>query len=340
MGLGTIKTAWQRQTLKYGHEQGDKYASLIFDNRGMGGSDKPLLRYSTSEMARDLVELLDHLGWTSPRSVHVSGVSMGGMIAQELGLLIPERIATLNLISTAAKIENTTTFVENLRTRINMFVPKSLDRSVTDAARSLFSDAWLEAPDSCHTPQPGTPGVIFPKGKQEYGAFTWNYERFAATELNKRLQPEKFGKKGFMLQAIAAGWHHMSTERLEELGDKLGRERIMVLHGTRDNMITVPHGEKLIRLLKPGTGVIREGTGHVFMLEEEQWHNEMIEGQIEKVKGLPVNALSGWKSNIVLCIWKCGEHCDLGEQEESQSDLPPAYTHSNVSTVDRSYCYW
>jgi hypothetical protein len=28
------KSAWQRQTLKFGHEEGDKYSSLIFDNRG------------------------------------------------------------------------------------------------------------------------------------------------------------------------------------------------------------------------------------------------------------------------------------------------------------------
>ena len=34
-----------------------------------------------------------------------------------------------------------------------------------------------------------------------------------------------------MLQAIAAGWHYMSPERLKELGDKVGRNRIMVLHG-------------------------------------------------------------------------------------------------------------
>lgn len=50
----------------------------------MGSSDKPIMRYSTSEMAKDLIELLDHLGWTEERQLHVSGVSMGGMIAQEL----------------------------------------------------------------------------------------------------------------------------------------------------------------------------------------------------------------------------------------------------------------
>ena len=56
----------------------------MFDNRGMGESDKPLLRYTTSEMAKDVVELLDHVGWTQERNVHVVGISMGGMISQEL----------------------------------------------------------------------------------------------------------------------------------------------------------------------------------------------------------------------------------------------------------------
>jgi pimeloyl-ACP methyl ester carboxylesterase len=54
----------------------------------MGDSDTPLLRYSTSEMAKDVIELADHLGWTSARELHVIGVSMGGMIAQELVRLV------------------------------------------------------------------------------------------------------------------------------------------------------------------------------------------------------------------------------------------------------------
>ncbi|CZR56085.1 related to alpha/beta hydrolase [Phialocephala subalpina] len=281
MGLGTVKTAWQRQTLHFGHDNGDKYSSLIFDNRGMGKSDKPLMRYSTSEMAKDLLEILDHLGWTAERELHVSGVSMGGMIAQELAYMVPERIGSLNLISTAAAIENTTTFLENMRTRVMMFVPKTLDRAVTDAARMLFSDAWLEKPDDTIVPTSKTPNVVIPPSGH-YATFTTNYERFAAQELSKRLDLEGFQKKGFMMQAIAAGWHHKSKKQLEEIGDKVGRERIMVLHGTRDNMISVPHGRKLIEWLKPGVGVIREGTGHVFMLEEWKFHNDMVESMVEK----------------------------------------------------------
>lgn len=85
-------------------------------------------------MARDALEVIDHIGWTSPRELHVCGISMGGMIAQELAYLVPERIASLSLICTAACIENTTTFAENMMNRITMLLPKSLDRSVQYAA--------------------------------------------------------------------------------------------------------------------------------------------------------------------------------------------------------------
>lgn len=84
MGLATFKWYWQRQTKDFGHEQSAKYSCLIFDNRGMGESDKPIMRYSTSEMAQDTFELLEHVGWTASRSVHIVGISMGGMIAQEM----------------------------------------------------------------------------------------------------------------------------------------------------------------------------------------------------------------------------------------------------------------
>ena len=99
MGLGTFKTAWQRQAQYFGHEHSSQYSCLIFDNRGMGESDKPLARYSTSEMAKDTLELIDFIGWTSLRQLHIVGVSMGGMIAQELVcsekcLLAPVRLHT------------------------------------------------------------------------------------------------------------------------------------------------------------------------------------------------------------------------------------------------------
>jgi hypothetical protein len=84
MGLGGMKYAWQRQTKDFAHTKGDQYSSLVTDNRGIGDSDKPKSRYSTSEMAKDIIEVVDHIGWTGQRELHVIGISMGGMIAQEI----------------------------------------------------------------------------------------------------------------------------------------------------------------------------------------------------------------------------------------------------------------
>jgi pimeloyl-ACP methyl ester carboxylesterase len=84
MGLGAMKYAWQRQTKDFAHDKGEQYSSLILDNRGIGESDKPMKRYSTSEMAKDIIEVVDELGWTSKRELHIIGISMGGMIAQEM----------------------------------------------------------------------------------------------------------------------------------------------------------------------------------------------------------------------------------------------------------------
>lgn len=48
------------------------------DNRGVGNSDTPSGVYSTSEMAKDILELLEFVVWIADRSLHVVGISMGG----------------------------------------------------------------------------------------------------------------------------------------------------------------------------------------------------------------------------------------------------------------------
>ncbi|WAQ81318.1 hypothetical protein PtA15_1A658 [Puccinia triticina] len=79
------------------------HSVLVFDNRGVGNSDAgPLGIYKTSEMAKDTVDLMEYLGWTADRSVHLFGVSMGGMISQELCLLVPKRFKSVSFISTKA----------------------------------------------------------------------------------------------------------------------------------------------------------------------------------------------------------------------------------------------
>lgn len=67
---------------------------VLFDNRGSGRSDMPQEWYSMSQMASDAAGLLDSIGIAR---ANVFGVSMGGMIAQELAINFPQRIERLVL---------------------------------------------------------------------------------------------------------------------------------------------------------------------------------------------------------------------------------------------------
>ncbi|KIW06378.1 hypothetical protein, variant [Verruconis gallopava] len=275
MGLGSLKSSWQRQTKDFGHTQGDKYSCLVMDNRGIGESDKPLMRYSTSEMARDVLEVIDHIGWKEQRQLHVIGISMGGMISQELALLIPERIASLSLVSTAAAIKNTVGFVENLRNRINLFIPRPIDEQLAIVKYNLASPEWLVKPDELeYTKEP----------------FPTNGDRIAASEVTKRKDTTAYTRKGFIAQAIAAGWHYKSPQQLAELGDKVGRERIMVVHGGIDRMITFPHAEVLLQGLggtERGITVHFEpGQGHIIPIEMRHEFRKWVEELIDKTENL------------------------------------------------------
>ncbi len=93
-----------------------------------------------------------------------------------------------------------------------------------------------------------------------------------------------------MLQAIAAGWHHKSAAELKELGDQVGRERIQVVHGDIDQMITVPHAEVLVRELggeESGVKrVVMKGRGHVLQMEEREAFKKLVEELVDKTENM------------------------------------------------------
>jgi 3-oxoadipate enol-lactonase len=77
----------------------DEAEILTFDCRGHGRSPRTPGPYTAQMFARDLAELLDHVGWAR---VVVAGCSMGGNVAQAFAAEFPQRTAALGLIDTTA----------------------------------------------------------------------------------------------------------------------------------------------------------------------------------------------------------------------------------------------
>jgi pimeloyl-ACP methyl ester carboxylesterase len=107
MGLGTQMTAWPEPFCEALAAHG--YHVIRFDNRDIGlstlmqpevqpdlgailGGDHSSVAYLLADLALDTVGLLDALGIDS---AHIVGISMGGMIAQQLVLDHPRRVRSL-----------------------------------------------------------------------------------------------------------------------------------------------------------------------------------------------------------------------------------------------------
>ncbi len=90
-GMSGTHSSWGRP-FRSALEAG--FDCIAFDNRGVGFSGDVNEPFTIAEMAADAAALLDAL---EIESAHVLGISMGGMIAQELALAEPDRLRSLTL---------------------------------------------------------------------------------------------------------------------------------------------------------------------------------------------------------------------------------------------------
>jgi pimeloyl-ACP methyl ester carboxylesterase len=94
MGLGSPAAMWFRMVPTLA----ERYRVIRLDNRGAGHTgDVPGAPYTVETMAADCLAVLDE---AEVKSAHVIGISMGGLIAQEIALIAGERVRSLCLLAT------------------------------------------------------------------------------------------------------------------------------------------------------------------------------------------------------------------------------------------------
>ena len=105
--IGTTRDLW----LPQGPALAGTYRLIRYDTRGHGSSSVPPGDYSIAQLGRDALAILDA---EDVRQAHVCGISLGGLTAMWLGVHAPDRVASLVLANTAARIGTVESWTERI----------------------------------------------------------------------------------------------------------------------------------------------------------------------------------------------------------------------------------
>jgi 3-oxoadipate enol-lactonase len=210
---------------------------VVFDNRGIGNSAEAAEPFLIADLAGDALTVMDAAGF---ESAHVLGISMGGMIAQELALAAPERLRSLALGCTYCGGEGSS------------LADPADAQALLEALASGNQDTVFRAMYEINL----SPG--FRADESNYADFTTMASTLPARQKTVQLQ----------LQAVVA---HDTQARLADISTPT-----LVVHGTADRMIPVANGE-LIASLIPGARLeLLDGVGHMFWWEQPHRSAELI----------------------------------------------------------------
>ncbi len=131
--LGTTQKLWQPQV----EALSSFFRIILYDTRGHGASNATGEAYTIETLGLDALAILDA---ARARRAHVCGLSLGGLTAMWLGVHRPERVRSLILASTAARIGNTMMWEERIAQ-----VRASGVASLVDAAMGRWFTAGFRA---------------------------------------------------------------------------------------------------------------------------------------------------------------------------------------------------
>lgn len=232
-GLGSNADHWYSQIPALAA----KYRVITFDNRGIARSPDPGGDFTVAMMAKDTLGLLDALELERP---HVMGLSMGGMIAQELAMNYPERVNGLILACTH---------------------PGSYHqvRATPEVEELLLGMVYVASPESKAAAAP----ILFdprnlaqrPEAAQEYAQVSLLHP--AGAEI--------------LTKQWNAVLKHNAYDRLGQI-----KSPTLVLTGDADVLIPPGNSEILAQLIPHAKLVVVPGGGHQILVEQPEACNQII----------------------------------------------------------------
>jgi 3-oxoadipate enol-lactonase len=212
---------------------------IAYDNRGSGRSTVTPGPYTTAQLAADAAGLLDRL---DVAEADVFGMSMGGMIAQELAIGWPERVRSLVLGCTHAGIRHAAR------------PPRESRR-----AFAMQTDDWGERMRA-----------LAPL------AFASSVDAGALEAFIEKKSRDVQDTAGYRAQ-IEAVLEHDSAERLERIGCPT-----LVLTGDDDRIIPGESSRLLNVRIAGSRLTVIPGTGHLFFIEKPAETLELLDAFLDR----------------------------------------------------------
>jgi pimeloyl-ACP methyl ester carboxylesterase len=225
MGLGLPGAAWWRTVPVLARA----CRVLTFDNRGSGRSQDPTGPLTIAAMAADAVAVLDA---ADIAHAHIYGISMGGMIAQELALRYPDRVGGLVLGATSPGGAAAT--------------PPDAATVAFLARRAALGDEegrWASVP------------YVYSARTRRVGG-----QRIGEDFARRREYPFSLG--GYMAQLAAAAAHD-AFSRLSEI-----RAPTLVVHGAEDRMVPPKNGRTLAAAIPDAELLLVNDAAHLYTTDE------------------------------------------------------------------------
>ncbi len=233
-GLGYWRWCWFRQVPFLSRT----FRVITFDNRGVGDSDKPDIPYRIEMLAQDAAALVQGLGL---ERVHVVGHSMGGMIAQELVLALPDLVDGLVLVGTSAggadRINPDPTSTARLVPDPHLTHEQNMRATFPVVTAPGYFDRNPDDLEEMVRVRMSKPTPLYAYYRQLSAAASW-------------------GGSGSRLAAIAAP--------------------TLVIHGDQDALLPLENGQLLAERIPQAELCVLPGTGHIPFIEAAPMFNRVV----------------------------------------------------------------
>ena len=223
----------------------DQFQVLIFDQRGSGQSEKPDIEYTIGMIADDTAALMEHVGFSS---AHVYGVSMGGMIAQELAIRHGAAVRSLVLGCTTPGGPQAISLEGGAIQSSHSTAALSAEERGRALAETAFTKGYIEQHPEL------IPALIEARKKQP-------------------LDPVGFARR------MQAAYAHNTFDRLSHITCPT-----LVITGKDDALIAWKNSQLLADHIVDSELVLLEPAGHVFWVEQPAQSRDAIVTFLQKHK--------------------------------------------------------